>query len=48
MKVAGLGGGGDFACYYGNELMETSMKAAGCEGGGRVIETARKATALAI
>ena len=21
-KVAGLGGGGDFACYYGSELME--------------------------
>lgn len=47
-KAAGLGGGGDFACYYGSELMETSKKAAGCEGGCRVIETTRKATALAI
>lgn len=43
-KVAGLGGGGEFACYYGNELMETSKKATRCEGRCRAIVTARKAT----
>lgn len=47
-KAADCEGRCGFGCYYGNELIEMSKKAARYEGGCRVIATARKATALAI